>query len=112
MADLQKRQTGYILKNAENIMDLLNSQNCHNSEIKQISEFLSSTNASELIRKTFECSQCDKNFSSKTALYSHKARYHKRSSNEKDFKCKKCDDSFENETNLAIHNYRFHRASL
>ena len=36
----QKKNTGFILKNAENIMELLNTQNYHNSQIKKIEKSL------------------------------------------------------------------------
>ena len=101
--------TGFILKNADNILELMNTQNQQNDQIKKIKDFLF---CDESNKKVFGCSLCNKYFSSKGSLYTHKSRYHKQSTNEKAFKCEKCDDSFENTTNLAIHNYRSHRASL
>ena len=35
IANTLNRNTGYIRKNAENILDLLTTQNCHNSQIKK-----------------------------------------------------------------------------
>ena len=112
IGDTLNRQTGYIHQNADNILELLNTQNQHNDQIKKITDFLFSSSSTELSKKVFGCKLCSKNFSSKKSLYSHKNRFHKRDSREKVFKCEKCYDIFEHETDLAIHNYRFHRSSL
>lgn len=103
------RQVGYIRKNADNILELLNTQNQHNDQIKKITDYLF---CREPNKRVFGCSLCDKYFCSKGSLYSHKSRYHKRSTSEKAFKCEECGDSLENATALTIHNYRFHKASL
>ena len=110
--DTLNRHTGYIRKNAENITELLNTLKHNKDQIKEITEFLFQNDSSKSNRKMFGCLLCNKNFSTKASLYSHKYHYHKRSDNEKDFKCEKCGDSLENETDLRIHNYRWHRASL
>lgn len=103
------RHAGYIRKNADNILELLNTQNQHNDKIKKIKDFLF---CGESNKKVFGCSLCSKYFSSKGSLYTHKSRYHRRSTKENVVKCEKCGDSFKNATALTIHNYRFHRSSL
>ena len=110
MSNTLKRLTGYIRTNAENITELLNTQNNQNSQIKNIGELLAQRGSSGSIQKVFNCPLCPKNFSSKPSLYTHKNRYHKQ--RERLLKCQKCDDSFENETDMAIHGFRFHRATL
>ena len=97
------KHTGFILKNADNILELLNTQNLHNDQIKKINAFLS---CRESNTKAFDCSLCGKYFSTKGSLYSHRSRYHKQ--REKLLKCQKCGDSIENATALAIHNLRRH----
>ena len=99
--------TGFILKNADNILDLLNTQNQNSDQIKKINAFLTCRESSS---KSFECTLCGKYFSTKGSLYSHKSQYHKQSG--KHFKCEKCGDSIENATALAIHNFRWHSAPL
>ena len=99
--------TGFILKNADNILDLLNTQNQNSDQIKKINAFLTCRESST---KSFECTLCGKYFSTKGSLYSHKSQYHKQSG--KHFKCEKCGDSIENATALAIHNFRWHSAPL
>ena len=102
-----KNHTGFILKNADNILDLLNTQNQNSDQIKKINAFLTCRESSS---KSFECTLCGKYFSTKGSLYSHKSQYHKQSG--KHFKCEKCGDSIENATALAIHNFRWHSAPL
>jgi uncharacterized C2H2 Zn-finger protein len=104
-----KGHTGFICKNADNILELLMTQNKHNDQIKKITDYLF---CGESNKKTFGCSLCGKYFCSKGSLYTHKSRYHRRNTDEKTFKCEKCGDLLEDATALAIHNYRFHRASL
>ena len=99
--------TGFILKNADNILELLNTQNQHSDQIKKINAFLS---CSETSTKAFDCSLCGKYFSTKASLYSHRSQYHKQ--REKLLKCEKCGDSIENATALAIHNLRRHSEPL
>ena len=99
--------TSFILKNADNILELLNTQNQHSDQIKKINAFLTCRESSS---KSFECTLCGKYFSTKGSLYSHKSQYHKESG--KHFKCEKCGDSIENATALAIHNFRWHSAPL
>ena len=65
--DTLNRHTGYIHKNADNIMELLNTQNYHNDQIKEITEFLFQNDSSELNRNMLGCLLCDKNFSTKGA---------------------------------------------
>ena len=99
--------TGFILKNADNILDLLNTQNQNSDQIKKIHAFLSCRESST---KSFECTLCGKYFSTKGSLYSHRSQYHKQRG--KLLKCEKCGDSIENATALAIHNFRWHSAPL
>ena len=112
IANAQKRHTGYIQTNAQNIMQLLNCQNYQNSQIKNIGEFLSQNVTNESNKKVFNCLLCNKNYSTKASLYSHKNRYHKERVKEKRLKCQKCNDLFESEADLAIHGFRYHRATL
>ena len=72
IANAQKRNAEYIRINAENILKLLNTQNYHNSQIKKIEECLTQSITSESNKKVFNCNLCNKNFSSKGSLYSHK----------------------------------------
>ena len=109
--NVQKMNKGFILKNAENIMELLNTQNYHNSQIKKIDNILFPIDSNKSKSKMFACQICSKSFSTKGSLYGHKSRYHKISKDQVS-RCEKCDDYFKNETDKAIHNYRFHRASL
>ena len=51
IANAQKRHTGYIRTNAQNIMQLLNCQNYQNSQIKNIGEFLSKMSLMNLTKK-------------------------------------------------------------
>ena len=112
IANAQKRNTEFIRINAENILQLLNTQNYQNSQIKNIKECLNQSVSSESNKKVFNCHLCNKNFSTKASLYSHKNRYHKDRVKERRLKCQKCNDLFENETDMAIHGYRYHRAAL
>ena len=56
----QKKNTGFILKNAENIMELLNTQNYHNSQIKKIDNILFPNDSNKSKRKMFSCQICSK----------------------------------------------------
>ena len=75
--DTLNRHTGYIRKNAENITELLNTLKHNNDQIKEITEFLFQNDSCEPNRNMFGCLLCDKNFSNKASLYSHKYHYHK-----------------------------------
>ena len=106
--DTLNRHTGYIRKNAENIMELLNTQNYHKDQIKKIAKCVVPVTTHESDRKLFSCRICNKACSTKQSLYTHKSRYHKKDSKEKDFKCEQCNELFKNSTSLAIHEIRFH----
>ena len=94
--DALKRHTDYIHINADNIMDLLNTQNQHNAQIMKITEYLLPMNGHKYNRKLFSCGICNKTFQLKGL----------------DLKCKQCDECFEGLTSLQIHKFRFHGASL
>ena len=89
-------------------MELLNDQNYHKDQIKKIAKSVVPVATHESGGKLFSCGVCNKACSTKQSLYTHKSRYHKKDSKEKDFKCEKCNELFQNSTSLAIHEFRFH----
>ena len=56
IANTLNRNTGYIRKNAENILDLLTTQNCHNSQIKKIGFFFVSKQSNRAKNKSVKLS--------------------------------------------------------
>ena len=104
----QTRLADYIHTNAKNITELLNDLDLHDIQIKKIAERVVPATTHESNRNIFSCRVCNKAFSTKRSLYTHKSRYHKKESKEQDFKCEQCNELFKNSTSLAIHEIRFH----
>ena len=78
IVNTQTRHAEYIHTNAKNITELLNDLDLHRIQIKKIAERFVPVTTHESNRKLFSCRICNKPFSTKRSLYTHKSRYHKK----------------------------------